>query len=64
VPELVDFVTRNGARIISAATKQGAGPECKTLLRKIRECAGYAQRHGFGYLEASGVPEPDHSEEG
>lgn len=63
VPELLDFVTRNGARIISAATKQGEGATCKNLLRKIRECAAYAAKHGFGYLEASGVQAPDHADE-
>jgi hypothetical protein len=63
VPELLDFVSRNGARIIGAATKQGEGAACKTLLRKIRECASFAARHGFGYLEASGIPDPDAGEE-
>jgi hypothetical protein len=64
VPELLEFLTRSGARIISAATKLGEGPACKTLLRKIRECATFAARHGFAYLEASGVPDPDAADEG
>jgi hypothetical protein len=29
------------------------------LLRKIKECAVYAQRRGFGYLEASGLLPPE-----
>ena len=32
------------------------GTTCATLLRKIRECAAYAERRGVGYLEARGVP--------
>jgi hypothetical protein len=34
------------------------------LLRKIRECASYARRHGLGYLEAAGIPTPDEELEG
>ena len=29
------------------------------LLRKIKECAVYAQRHSLGYLEASGITPPE-----
>jgi hypothetical protein len=55
VPELVAFLNAEGARIIQAATRAGEGAKCSTLLRKIRECAHHAKRHGRGYLEASGV---------
>ena len=55
VPELLAFLNAEGARIIQAATRAGVGATCGTLLRKIRECAHHAQRHGRGYLEASGV---------
>lgn len=55
VPELLAFLNSQGARIIQVATKHGVGPTCTTLLRKIRECAHYAQRHGMGYLEACGI---------
>jgi hypothetical protein len=59
VAELLRFLAEQGARIISAAARQGEGPAATTLLRKIRECAVYAQRHGFGYLEASGLLPPE-----
>ena len=55
VPELLAFLNSNGARIIQIATRHGVGPTCTTLLRKIRECAHYAQRRGMGYLEACGI---------
>jgi len=55
IQELVDFLNDYGARIIQAASRHGVGPTCKTLLRKIRECACYAQKSGGGYLEASGI---------
>jgi len=55
VPELLAFLNSQGTRIIHAATRHGVGPTCATLLRKIRECAHYAQRRGMGYLEASGI---------
>jgi len=55
VPELLAFLNSHGSRIIQAATRHGVGPTCATLLRKIRECAHYAQRRGMGYLEACGV---------
>jgi len=55
IPELIDFLNADGARIIQAATRHGVGAACSTLLRKIRECAHHARRHGRGYLEASGV---------
>ncbi len=59
VPRLVDFLDQQGARIIQAASRQGEGAACTTLLRKIKECATYAVRHQLGYLEASGVVPPD-----
>ena len=55
VPELLDFLGDQGSRIIQVATRHGEGGRCATLLRKIRECATYAKRHGMGYLEAAGV---------
>jgi len=68
VPELIAFLNAEGARIIQAATRHGVGATCGTLLRKIRECAHHARRHGRGYLEASGVLpawfDPDDDEEG
>src|SRR5262249_30348902 len=63
VPELLEFLGTNGARIISAAARQGEGQACKTLLRKIKECVSYAARHGYGYLEASGIKDPDLADE-
>jgi hypothetical protein len=59
VPQLLDFLNLDGARIIQAAARQGEGPACTTLLRKIRECAAYAAEHRLGYLEASGILPPD-----
>jgi hypothetical protein len=59
IPELVEFLNRNGTRIIQAATRHDEGPACTKLLRKIRECAAYAERNGLGYLEASGILPPD-----
>ena len=56
VPELLEFLNQEGSRIIQAATRVGVGATCTTLLRKIRECARYAEHHGMGYLEAAGVP--------
>jgi hypothetical protein len=55
VPELLAFLNAHGARIIQVATRHGVGPTCTTLLRKIRECAHYAQLRGMGYLEACGI---------
>ncbi|HKQ59713.1 MAG TPA: hypothetical protein VJS92_00430 [Candidatus Polarisedimenticolaceae bacterium] len=55
VPELIAFLGTQGARIIQVASRHGEGPACTTLLRKMRECATYAQRRGFGYLEAAGI---------
>jgi hypothetical protein len=55
VPELLAFLNAEGSRIIQIATRHGVGPTCATLLRKIRECAHFAQRHGMGYLEACGI---------
>jgi len=59
VPKLLDFLNVHGARIIQAAAREGEGQACATLLRKIRECAAYAERHGLGYIEASGLVPPD-----
>jgi hypothetical protein len=59
VPELLEFLNVQGGRIIGAATRAGEGQACKTLLRKIKECVSYADRHGFAYLEAAGIPDPD-----
>ena len=58
IPRLLAFLAGEGARIIQAATREGEGPACTLLLRKMKECATYAKRHGLGYLEASGVPTP------
>jgi hypothetical protein len=58
ISDLLDFLNVAGARIIQEATRQGAGPACTLLLRKIRECAAYAERTGSGYLEAAGLTPP------
>lgn len=63
IPELVEFLSASGSRIIQAASRAGEGPACTVLLRKIRECAAYAQRTGAGYLEASGIVPPDLDED-
>ena len=55
VGQLLQFLAKDGARIIGAAARGGEGSMATALLRKIKECAAYAQRHGCGYLEASGV---------
>jgi len=55
IPKLLEFLNDEGARIIQAAARMGEGPTCSTLLRKIRECARYAERHGMGYMEACGI---------
>jgi molybdopterin converting factor small subunit len=55
VPELLAYLVDNGARIIQVATRHGEGPACSNLLRKIRECAKFAEEFGVGYLEASGI---------
>jgi len=59
IDQLLQFLAEHGARIISAAARGGEGPMATALLRKIKECAVYAQRRGFGYLEASGLLPPD-----
>ncbi|HEX4823614.1 MAG TPA: hypothetical protein VFV19_04850 [Candidatus Polarisedimenticolaceae bacterium] len=56
---LVDFLAGHGAKIIGAATRAGEGPMATSLLRKIKECAVYAQKRGLGYLEAAGVLPPE-----
>lgn len=55
IPELLAFLNDHGSRMIQVATRHGEGPTCAILLRKIRECAAYANKHGLAYLEASGV---------
>ena len=55
VPQLGGILNAQGSLIIQAATRAGEGPRCATLLRKIRECLCYAERHGMGYLEAAGI---------
>jgi hypothetical protein len=59
VGQLLLFLAEHGARIIGAAARGGEGAMATALLRKIKECAVYAQRHGCGYLEASGVLPPE-----
>ena len=58
VPCLLEFLNSVGSRIIQAATRHGEGTTCATLLRKVRECATYAERHGMGFIEAGGVAPP------
>jgi hypothetical protein len=55
VPEVLAFLVEHGGRMIQVATRQGQGPLCTRVLRKIRECLRFADRHGIGYLEASGI---------
>jgi len=55
VAGLLVFLSDHGAKIINAATRAGEGATATSLLRKIKECAAYAQRHNLGYLEASGI---------
>ncbi len=55
VAGLLEFLEQDGVRIIAAAARHGEGRACATLLRKIKECAFYASRHGLGYVEASGI---------
>jgi hypothetical protein len=59
IGQLLQFLAEHGARIINAAARGSEGPMATALLRKIKECAVYAQHHGFGYLEASGILPPD-----
>jgi len=59
VADLIDFLTTQGARIIRAASRHGQGAAAALVLKKIRECAVYAQRSGSGYLEGSGLLPPD-----
>ena len=53
IPQLLDFLNACGARLIAAAAQRGEGPARTLLLRKIKECATYAAKHGWGYLESS-----------
>jgi hypothetical protein len=59
VAALLEYLEEHGARIIQAAARAGEGPAATVLLRKIKECAVYASRHGLGYLEGSGIRFPD-----
>jgi hypothetical protein len=59
VPDLLDFLTMHGARIIRAAARAGEGPLAEGVLRKVKECAVYAEKRGVGYLEASGIAPPE-----
>jgi hypothetical protein len=59
IDQLLDFLSAHGARIIGAATRAGEGPMATALLRKIKECAVYARKHGLGYLEAGGILPPE-----
>jgi hypothetical protein len=61
ITDLLDFLSTAGSAIIRAAARHDAGPTCTLLLRKIKECATYAERHRFGYLEAAGIV-PSHME--
>lgn len=63
IAALLEFLEEHGARIIQAAARAGEGPAATALLRKIKECAVYASRHGLGYLEGSGIRFPDLVEE-
>lgn len=58
VPELLAFLVEHGARIIQIATRHGEGPRCSSVLRKVRECARFAEQFGVGYLEAVGIYPP------
>ncbi len=59
IDQLLQFLAEHGARIINTAARGGEGATATTLLRKIKECAVYAKRHAYGYLEASGIVPPD-----
>lgn len=59
VGALVEFLAQHGTRILAAAARAGEGPAATVLLRKIKECAVYAERRGLGYLEAAGIAPPD-----
>ena len=53
--------------MIQVATQHDVGSTFKTVLRKIRECACFANRAGVGYVEAEGIlpvgPGPEESDE-
>jgi hypothetical protein len=59
IGELLSFLSDHGARIIQAAAKGGEGAMATALLRKMKECAIFAQKKGWGYLEASGILPPE-----
>lgn len=63
IGNLLEFLNLSGAKIIQVATRAGEGPAATTLLRKIKECAVYAQKKGFGYLEACGIVPPERVDE-
>jgi hypothetical protein len=58
VADVLTFLTDHGGRMIQMAARHGQGPLCTLVLRKIRECLRFAERHGVGYLEASGIHAP------
>ena len=58
VPRLIDWLQAEGAAIIRTAAEHDEGSRVRTLLQKIRECAAYAARQNFGYLEAVDVHPP------
>lgn len=58
VSELLAFLGAHGARIIREASRHGEGAPAAALLKKMRECATYAEIHGFAYVEASGIVPP------
>ena len=62
IADLIAYLQKEGAQIIRVATQHGEGPRCSMLLRKIREAATFAQQHGLGYLEATGILPSDQVE--
>jgi len=58
VPDLLAFLLEHGGRMIQVAARHGQGGLCAGVLRRIRECLRFAERHGVGYLEASGIHPP------
>lgn len=58
VRKLLDHLQEHGSAIIREAARHGEGDACTLLLRKIRECATFAEANGLGYLEATGIVPP------
>lgn len=56
VGEVSAFLAAQGSQIIKVAGEFGEGARVAGVLRKIRECLRYAELHGLGYLEGSGLP--------